>query len=247
MLAEICWSKYNEYIIFTVPCTLQAIQIKYPYLNINCLYFHFTSSSNHTFELPCAINYNRQGISLLTAVSQGTSLLTAVSQGTSLLTAVSQGISLLTAVSQGISLLLLLPDSSLTWLMAVGGNRICCRLLNLNTLSATVHVRLSRCRHHCNQRQKSADVAKICDAIQGRNIRAAARGANLKRRSDVTGIIENKVLVNSEFYRQYLLAPSKILASLFVGRKCVKIVGLRGRRIITLLGAPLCLWQVLMP
>jgi len=47
--------------------TLLAIQIKYPYLNINCLYFHFTSSCNHTFELPCAINYNRQGISLLTA------------------------------------------------------------------------------------------------------------------------------------------------------------------------------------
>ena len=39
--------------------------------------------------------------------------------------------------------------------MAVGGNRICCRLLNLNTLSATTHLRLSRCRHQCNQRQKS--------------------------------------------------------------------------------------------
>jgi len=106
--------------------------------------------------------------------------------------------------------------------MAVEGNRICCRLLNLNTLSATVYVRLSRCRHHCNQRQKSADVTKICDAIQGRKIRAAARGANLKRRSDVTGIIENMVLVNSEFYRKYLLAPSKIFVSLFVARKKCK-------------------------
>jgi len=38
--------------------------------------------------------------------------------------------------------------------MAVGGNRICCRLLNLNTMSASTHLRLSRC-HHCNQRKKS--------------------------------------------------------------------------------------------
>jgi len=45
---------------------------------------------------------------------------------------------------------------------------------------------------------KAAVFTEICDAIQGRNSRAAAQGANLKRRSDVTGIIRNMVLVNSE-------------------------------------------------
>jgi hypothetical protein len=98
---------------------------------------------------------------------------------------------------------------------------------------------------------KAAVFTEICDAIQGRtkgrNSLAAARGANLKRRSDVTGIIRNMVLVNSENYRQYLLAPSKIFASFFLGRKNVKNVRLRGRRIIILPGASMCLWQAMMP
>ena len=149
---------------------------------------------------------------------------------------------------QDLSLLTALTDSSITVLMAVGGNRICCRLLNLNTLSATTHLRLSRCHHHCKQRQKYERCTRHKNLLcYSGNSRAAARGANLKRRSAVTEIIGNMVLVSSENYRQYLLVHSEIFASLFVGRKNVKNVGVRGSRIINLPGAPMCLWQASMP
>ena len=70
---------------------------------------------------------------------------------------------------------------------------------------------------------------------------------DLKGCWDATEIIGNTVLVNTRFhtqnnfsgnYPQFEKAPSKMLASPVLGRKWIMDIGKKGRRIISLTGAP---------
>ena len=73
-------------------------------------------------------------------------------------------------------------------------------------------------------------------------------------RKAVTGIIGNMVLINSGFHTRNNLsedipqlrhAPSELFGSPIVGRKNLKNVGLKRRRIINLPGVPTCLGPAL--